>query len=152
MRPAAVRAIFVPKRSKRDAFSSCSSWRTWALTAGWVRKHDCAALEKLFRRTISRKVWSWSRSIEGPPRDILSLAVLNDPMYKRMVGALFLLISAARAQDGHQVLLVVNDASPVSRNIGDYYARRRGIPAANICHIRAAADEIIAREDYARQI
>ncbi len=74
-------------------------------------------------------------------------------MYKCMVVALFLLLSvAARAQDGHQVLLVVNDASPVSRSIGDYYARRRGIPAANICHIRAAADEIIAREDYRRQI
>ena len=58
MRPAGVKAIFVPIRSNNDAFSSCSSWRTCALTAGCVRKHDCAALEKLFRRTISRKVWS----------------------------------------------------------------------------------------------
>src|SRR5260221_8242630 len=33
--------------------------------AGCVRKHVCAALEKLFRRTISRNVWSWSRSIGG---------------------------------------------------------------------------------------
>jgi hypothetical protein len=28
-----------------------------------VRKHESAAFEKLFRRTISRKVWSWSKSM-----------------------------------------------------------------------------------------
>ena len=30
--------------------------------AGWVRKHVCAAFEKLFSRTISKKVCSWSKS------------------------------------------------------------------------------------------
>jgi len=74
-------------------------------------------------------------------------------MQKRTISALFVLFSpVACAQGGRQVLLVVNDASPVSRTIGDYYARRRSIPSANICHIRTAVDETLAREDYDRQI
>jgi hypothetical protein len=33
--------------------------------AGWLRKQVCAALEKLFSRTTSRNVCSWSRSMTG---------------------------------------------------------------------------------------
>jgi hypothetical protein len=50
------------------------------------------------------------------------------------------------------ILLVVNDNSPLSRNIGEYYARRRGVPPQNICHIKAGPGEEISREDYDRQI
>src|SRR5258708_3441091 len=50
------------------------------------------------------------------------------------------------------ILLVVNDNSPLSRNIGEYYARRRGVPPQNICHIKAGTAEEISREDYDRQI
>ncbi len=50
------------------------------------------------------------------------------------------------------ILLVVNDNSPLSREIGEYYARRRGVPSANICHIKASTNEEISREDYVRQI
>jgi uncharacterized protein (TIGR03790 family) len=60
--------------------------------------------------------------------------------------------SLAFAQDGHSVLLVVNDASSLSRNIGDYYARRRSIPETNICHIRTTEDEEISRDIFDRQI
>lgn len=34
------------------------------------------------------------------------------------------------------VAVIVNDADPLSRRIGAYYARRRGIPADNVIHIR----------------
>ncbi len=50
------------------------------------------------------------------------------------------------------ILLVVNDNSPLSRTIGEYYARRRGVPASNICHLKASTAEEISREDYDRQI
>jgi uncharacterized protein (TIGR03790 family) len=50
------------------------------------------------------------------------------------------------------ILLLVNDNSPLSREIGEYYARRRGVPSANICHLKASISEEISREDYDRQI
>lgn len=59
---------------------------------------------------------------------------------------------AAAAPGPARVLVVVNDASPLSRQIGEYYARRRAIPAANVCRIRTAPEEIIERSRYAAQI
>jgi uncharacterized protein (TIGR03790 family) len=56
------------------------------------------------------------------------------------------------AQRPENVLIVVNDNSALSREIGEYYARRRGIPATNVCRIRASTEETIARPDYDRQI
>ena len=47
-----------------------------------------------------------------------------------------------------RVLLVVNDNSPLSREIGEYYARRRGVPPQNICRIKASISEEISRDDY----
>jgi uncharacterized protein (TIGR03790 family) len=71
----------------------------------------------------------------------------------RALAVLILAASCGRAEtDGHSVLLVVNDNSSVSRNIGDYYARRRSIPQTNICHIRASEDETIPREQFNAQI
>jgi uncharacterized protein (TIGR03790 family) len=49
-----------------------------------------------------------------------------------------------------RVLIVVNDSSPVSKSIGEYYARKRGVPSANMCHIQAPATEEILRPDYDR--
>ena len=50
------------------------------------------------------------------------------------------------------VLLVVNDASRLSRDIGQYYASRRSVPSANICHIRTVTTEDVTREQYDREI
>src|SRR6478735_9499921 len=50
------------------------------------------------------------------------------------------------------ILLVVNDNSPLSRTIGEYYARRRGVPLSNICHLKASTAEEISHDDYDRQI
>src|SRR5579862_4136736 len=51
-----------------------------------------------------------------------------------------------------RVLLVVNDNSSLSREIGDYYARRRSIPAKNICHLKTLTSEEISRGEFDRQI
>jgi len=51
-----------------------------------------------------------------------------------------------------RVLVVVNDNSPLSRAIGEYYAARRGVPPANVCHLKTTTNESIEREDYDRQI
>src|ERR1700736_5297462 len=50
------------------------------------------------------------------------------------------------------ILLVVNDNSPLSRTLGEYDARRRGVPVSNICHLKASTGEEISRDDYDRQI
>jgi uncharacterized protein (TIGR03790 family) len=49
-------------------------------------------------------------------------------------------------------LIVINDNSSLSREIGEYYARRRKIPGKNICRIRTTQQENIARQDYNREI
>lgn len=64
----------------------------------------------------------------------------------------FGLTVALFGQTAENVLVVINEASPLSRGIGQYYASRRQIPAANICHITAKVDEEISRDDYNRQI
>ncbi len=56
------------------------------------------------------------------------------------------------AQGVAAVLLVVNDASRLSRDIGQYYSMRRGIPLRNICHIRTAEMEGIDRAVYDQEI
>jgi uncharacterized protein (TIGR03790 family) len=56
------------------------------------------------------------------------------------------------AQGPKNVLIVVNDNSSLSREIGEYYALRRGVPANNICRIRTTQNETILRGDYNREI
>ena len=61
--------------------------------------------------------------------------------------------SALPAQDGQNVLLVVNRASTLSRHIGDYYVSKRGIPLKNVCHLEIpAAKEQITWDTYVRQV
>lgn len=50
------------------------------------------------------------------------------------------------------VLVVVNDDSPASRSIAEYYVSRRAIPKQNVCHIRVKETESISRDDYNRLI
>jgi uncharacterized protein (TIGR03790 family) len=69
-----------------------------------------------------------------------------------MLGLLILAQQILAAQSVANVLLVVNDASQLSRDIGQYYSARRGVSPRNICHIRTAATEDIARAQYDREI
>jgi len=70
----------------------------------------------------------------------------------RMLGLLILVQQVLAAQSVTNVLLVVNDTSQLSRDIGRYYSARRGVPPGNICHIRTAAGEDVARAQYDREI
>ncbi|MBZ5633796.1 MAG: TIGR03790 family protein [Acidobacteriia bacterium] len=70
----------------------------------------------------------------------------------QMLGVLILAQQILAAQGVANVLLVVNDASPLSRDIGQYYASRRGVPPRNICHIRTVETEGIERSKYDREI
>jgi uncharacterized protein (TIGR03790 family) len=60
--------------------------------------------------------------------------------------------TGARAQGPANVVVVVNDSSSLSRSIGEYYVRKRGIPLKNVCRIRVSDAETIARANYDRQI
>ena len=55
-------------------------------------------------------------------------------------------------QSADNVLVVVNDSSADSQRVGDYYARKRTIPADHTIRITTTTDESISRADYTRQI
>lgn len=65
---------------------------------------------------------------------------------------IFLAASTLPAQTAHNVLLVVNAKSPVSRSIGEYYALRRAVPARNVCRIQTTAEEAIERPRFDAEI
>jgi uncharacterized protein (TIGR03790 family) len=60
--------------------------------------------------------------------------------------------SSLSAQTARNVLVVVNDASPVSRSVGDYYAQRRAIPPRNILHLHTTTAEVVPRLQYQSEI
>jgi uncharacterized protein (TIGR03790 family) len=49
--------------------------------------------------------------------------------------------AVASAQSAENVAVVINDASPASQQIGEYYVKKRGIPPENIIHIKAPTDD-----------
>ncbi len=65
---------------------------------------------------------------------------------------LALCVITLRAQTADQVLVVVNKQSRDSREIGQYYITKRGVPLANLCTIDTAPEESIAREVYDNEI
>lgn len=56
------------------------------------------------------------------------------------------------AQTPENVLIVMNEASPISLDIGMYYAQKRGVPKSNLLRIKTAVEESISRENFDRQI
>ncbi|HYP08819.1 MAG TPA: TIGR03790 family protein [Bryobacteraceae bacterium] len=68
--------------------------------------------------------------------------------FARSAAALALLTVSCSAAGPENVLLVVNANSGLSRAIGEYYAKRRVIPAANVCTIRTSDQETISREVF----
>jgi uncharacterized protein (TIGR03790 family) len=55
-------------------------------------------------------------------------------------------------QTPDNVLIVINQSSPLSLKIGEYYAARRRVPATNICRLQAATGEEISRGEFDGQI
>src|SRR5438132_646262 len=64
----------------------------------------------------------------------------------------FILTANLFSQTGQNVLLVVNQKSEISRQIGDYYRPRRSIPVKNVCTLNAATEEEISWDTYVREI
>ena len=56
------------------------------------------------------------------------------------------------AQSAENVAVVINDASPASQRIGEYYIKKRGIPASNVIRLRTVTTEAIQRPEYLRTI
>jgi uncharacterized protein (TIGR03790 family) len=56
--------------------------------------------------------------------------------------------ASAAAQSAENVLVVINDASPASRKIGEYYIKQRTVPSSNVVHIRTDTDDTIERVEY----
>jgi uncharacterized protein (TIGR03790 family) len=69
-----------------------------------------------------------------------------------IIALLFVFIPRAWAQSAENVLLVLNESSAISLDIGQYYAQKRGIPAANILKLKTKAEESVTRNDFAQQI
>ena len=68
------------------------------------------------------------------------------------VWAWLALPAAARAQTSDNVLLVINESSQSSVEIGEYYARKRDVAADHIVLIQTAATDSLSRTDYLRTI
>lgn len=52
----------------------------------------------------------------------------------------------------HRVLVVVNDASPESLELGQYYQDQRAIPERNICHVNTTTNYSIELTDFTNDI
>ncbi len=57
-----------------------------------------------------------------------------------------------RAGTAENVLIVVNTNSALSKNIGEYYARRRSVPQSRVCKIATVEQETISRQVYDKDI
>jgi uncharacterized protein (TIGR03790 family) len=51
--------------------------------------------------------------------------------------------SPTYAQTPENVAVVINDASPESKQVGDYYVKARAIPAENVIHIQTAPEDVV---------
>lgn len=65
---------------------------------------------------------------------------------------LIAIAEVAAAQSPDNVLLVLNESSPQSLEIGQYYAQKRGLPAQNVLRIKTVLTEEISRDDFSRQL
>jgi uncharacterized protein (TIGR03790 family) len=62
--------------------------------------------------------------------------------------AWFASASDARAQTPENVAVVINNASPQSKDVGEYYVKARGIPPENVIRIQASTDDTIQAASY----
>ena len=69
----------------------------------------------------------------------------------RVLAALAVWVPAV-AQTADNILLVINDAGPLSRRIGAYYVHKRLLAARNVCRIQTSTAESISWETYRDQI
>ncbi len=58
----------------------------------------------------------------------------------------------AAPQSNANVAVVINDESPASRQVGEYYVQKRSIPETNVIRLSAPLDEIVTRAAYTARI
>ena len=58
----------------------------------------------------------------------------------------------AVAQTAENVAVVINDASPDSKQVGEYYVKARNIPAENVIHIQAPTEDAVQPAAFATTI
>jgi uncharacterized protein (TIGR03790 family) len=73
-------------------------------------------------------------------------------MIIRTLFAILLCAAPLFSQSAENVLLVLNETSSLSMDVGMYYAQKRGIPQSNILRIKTSEDDSISRSDFERQI
>jgi uncharacterized protein (TIGR03790 family) len=66
--------------------------------------------------------------------------------------ALLLFSTSLISQTAENVLLVINESSSISMNVGMYYAQKREIQKTNILRIKTTREDSLEREDFSRQI
>ncbi len=71
---------------------------------------------------------------------------------KRHAVILLLLAWTLRAQGPRSVVVVANDASPLSQRIAEYYVRVRSIPLAHLCRLHTSVEETVTRTVYEQEI
>lgn len=84
--------------------------------------------------------------LSGMRRQLLALSLLS------IVGVMFTSASALAGGGPKNVLLVVNENSPISQAVAEYYKIKRGIPERNICRINCTANEWISKAECEAQI
>ena len=89
-------------------------------------------------------------------RSGISLRVAVAAMRKHLTLGVVLAALAFAApvlgQGPDNLLLVLNEATPVSLEVGQYYTQKHGIPAANVLRIKTGLEDAISRDDFTRQI
>ncbi|MBS1704856.1 MAG: TIGR03790 family protein [Armatimonadetes bacterium] len=82
------------------------------------------------------------------PPPILAQHKAGGPAVSKTIGVPVVQAS----KDSKRVLLIVNDASDDSLEIGQYYAAKRKIPAANVVRLKVTSSESVPSTDFETQI
>ena len=68
------------------------------------------------------------------------------------IACLFGLPRLATAQTGENVVVVINETSPASVQIGEYYARARAVPSDQVVRVKTVTTDTIQRPEYERNL
>lgn len=86
----------------------------------------------------------------------LGILNTNYDIIKQMKARILILVllcgTPLFSQTADNVLLVLNEASPISMDVGSYYAQKRSITQLNTLRIKTTTEDDISREDFERQI
>src|SRR5688572_29945035 len=74
------------------------------------------------------------------------------PAWVFVAAVLSAAVPVAHAQSGENVAVVINESSPVSQRIGEYYARMRAVPSSQVIRIRTTTEETVSRDEFTRTI